>query len=441
MLQAVLSILGTRIITRMTTMVAGIFIARAIGVEQQGVLGLLLMLGGLLAGICDLGLGMGAVYFVGRRSWEEGRFAGLALPVLGLSTVVTLGLFAWMAGAWLSDYAVALQGVNLAMLALFVAANALAELYLNIFIARQRLRDYNLAEVFFAALMLGGTLLLLWRGVRQPAAYFGLYGAARGLTFLYLFARLGRPPRRGRLSELPGLLRYSLSQWLANLFSQLSVRVDAFMLAWFIPHSNGRVTLADLGLYSICLLTITRLMEIQRSIQTAFFSRVAGLDEREAVAVTNATYRKSFLVYLLLAAGLITFGYPVLWLYGREYTAAWGVLNVLVLGTVALRGNAGVLMLYFSTIDRSRYTVRTHQISLVGNILLAALLIPRFGIMGAAVGTSVSFAVGKLYLLWRYQRETGSRWSRDLLVRPGEALGALADVRGALRKALGGRSS
>jgi O-antigen/teichoic acid export membrane protein len=431
MLQAVLSILGTRIATRLATMVAGILIARTIGVNEQGGLGLLLMLGGLLAGLVDLGLGMGAVYFVGRLGWKEERFAGLALPVLALSTALGMGTFAWLATHWLTDYAIALQGRNLAALTLFVVANAFSELFLNLFIARQRLRDYNLAEIVFAVAMVTATLVLVWRGEREAAAYFMAYGATRMLVFLYLLARLGKLPRIPHpipLRELGGLLRYGLSQWSANLFSQLSVRVDALMLAWFIPRSP-MVSLADLGLYSICLLTITRLMEIQRSIQTAFFSRVAGLDEAQAVAVTNSTYRRSFLVYVLLSAVLILFGWPVLWLYGPEFTAAWSVLTVLVLGTITLRGNTGVLMLYFSAVNRSIYTVHTHQISLVGNILLSALLIPHFGIMGAALGTSLSFAVGKVYLLWRYQRLTGSRWSRDLLIRPAEILEAVAEVR------------
>lgn len=443
MLKAVLSILGTRIATRVVTMGAGILIARTIGVDGQGVLGLLLMLGGLLAGLVDLGLGMGAVYFVGRQGWREERFAGLALPVLALSTIVGLGIFSWLASTWLTDYAVALQGKNVAALALFVVANAFAELFLNLFIARQRLRDYNLAEIIFAVAMVAATLLLTWQGNRDATAYFTVYGATRLLVFLYLGLRLGRLPRLPRpepLRQLAVLLRYSFSQWSANLFSQLSVRVDALMLAWFIPRSP-RVDLADLGLYSICLLTITRLMEIQRSIQTAFFSRVAGLEEARAVEVTNTTYRRSFLVYLLLSAGLIAFGWPVLWLYGPEYTAAWSVLSVLVLGTIALRGNAGVLMLYFSTVDRSIYTVHTHQISLVGNILLSAWLIPRMGIMGAALGTVASFSAGKVYLLWRYQRLTGSRWSRDLLIRPAEAALALSDLRRELAGMLKGGAS
>jgi len=421
-------------------MAAGILIARTIGVSEQGVLGLLLMLGGLLAGMVDLGLGMGAVFFVGRQGWREERFAGLALPVLLVATVVGLGLFSWLATTWLTDYAVALEGGNLAILALFVVGNAFTELLLNLFIARQRLREYNLAEVLFAGVMLLATLVLTYVGAATAAPYFILYGAARLLVFFYLLTRLEHRPVAPVWRELPNLLRYSLTQWSANQFSQLSVRVDALMLAWFIPRSP-RISLADLGLYTICLLTITRLMEIQRSIQTAFFSRVAGLDDAAAITATNSTYRRSFLVYLLLSALLILFGWPVLWLYGPDFTAAWGVLTVLVLGTITLRGNAGMLMLYFSTVDRSIYTVHTHQITLVANVLFNGLLIPRWGNMGAAVGTSLSFAAGKLYLLWRYQQLTGSHWARDLLIGPAEARESIGDLIREVREMLGQRRS
>jgi O-antigen/teichoic acid export membrane protein len=428
MLQAILSILGTRILTRLVTMVAGILIARTIGVEEQGVLGLLLMLGGLLAGLCDLGLGMGAVFFVGRQGWAQERFTGLALPLLALSVATGMGLFAWLASSWLTGYAVALAGVNLAALVLFVVANTFTELYLNLAIARQRIVHYNLAEVVFAALMISATLVMTLRGVAAAPAYLALYGGARLMVLVYLLSRQTRLPRPGGLRQTGRLLRYSLTQWAANLFSMLGLRVDALLLGWFIPRSE-LVSLADLGLYTICLLTITRLMEIQRSIQTAFFSRVANEAPERAVETTNTVYRRSYLVYLLLSVLLIAGGWPVLRLYGPEYPAAWGVLSLLVLGTITLRGNSGVLMLYFSSVDRSVYTVHAHQITLAVNLLLNMLLIPRWGLPGAALGTGVAFGAGKLYLLWRYCRSTGSRWSRDLLLRPAEARLALVELR------------
>jgi Na+-driven multidrug efflux pump len=51
------------------------------------------------------------------------------------------------------------------------------------------------------------------------------------------------------------------------------------------------------------------------------------------------------------------------------------------------------------------------------NLLLNLWCIPRYGIRGAAVVSTVSYTLGALYLLWAYRRLTGLSYARALLVQ------------------------
>jgi Na+-driven multidrug efflux pump len=61
----------------------------------------------------------------------------------------------------------------------------------------------------------------------------------------------------------------------------------------------------------------------------------------------------------------------------------------------------------------SYLTSRGHQFpglaaaSVAGNVILNALLIPTAGVAGAALASSVTYAAGSVWYIWRFGKETG----------------------------------
>jgi O-antigen/teichoic acid export membrane protein len=95
---------------------------------------------------------------------------------------------------------------------------------------------------------------------------------------------------------------------------------------------------------------------------------------------------------------IVLFAEPVLWLFGPEFTAARWVLIILVGGQLvnAWAGSVG-LLLDMTGHQNNVATVRL--VTVLTNVLLNAVTIPLFGVIGAAFSTALTMA---MWNIWAY---------------------------------------
>lgn len=103
---------------------------------------------------------------------------------------------------------------------------------------------------------------------------------------------------------------------------------------------------------------------------------------------------------ILTCVPILLFGGPlIIFFFGREFEPAYYPLVVLCLGQV-LNGLFGMnLGLLVMANEESRLT-RAMAIGIIPNVLVAAALIPRFGAMGAAIGSVTYVAICNIFA-WR----------------------------------------
>jgi len=99
--------------------------------------------------------------------------------------------------------------------------------------------------------------------------------------------------------------------------------------------------------------------------------------------------RAVFLISLPIIVGLVGFGYWYLLLFGSEFTQGQNSLIILCVGQLVnvATGSVGLLL---SMTGHERYTLISRGGSTILNVVLNALLIPRWGIEGAAIATASS---------------------------------------------------
>jgi len=69
---------------------------------------------------------------------------------------------------------------------------------------------------------------------------------------------------------------------------------------------------------------------------------------------------------------------------------------------------------------RPHWNTQASVITVVVNVGLCLLLIPRLGILGAAWASTVAYALGSAVMVIRFRRLTGLAWSTILLPRPSD---------------------
>jgi O-antigen/teichoic acid export membrane protein len=195
----------------------------------------------------------------------------------------------------------------------------------------------------------------------------------------------------------------------ANALQVLNYRVDFFIL-------SAVATTAALGHYSVAVAVTTTLWLLPQALSDVLFPRVAALSAAEhsnaeelRAFVEAKSVRHTALIVgvsaVLVALALILLVVPV---YGTDFRAAI-VLGLIRLPGVALIGLAGSLSATIIGRGRPEYGLYTALFCTPATLLLYATLIPALGATGAALASSVSFALNFALTAIFFRRVTGHR--------------------------------
>jgi O-antigen/teichoic acid export membrane protein len=264
----------------------------------------------------------------------------------------------------------------------------------------------------------------------EVAAIIGT--AASGVVALILASRLFRqtPPDRhpwSQLDEARRLLGYSASISAYQLINAFIARLDVILLGFFIGRAPG-VTLAAVGIYGAVVDTANGLRKVNQAFNPIFAPVVAGMTatgDHERAAHTYARLAQWMLWILLpLVAVMALAGGTILLIFGPAFRqgGAW-------LGIVALASAINAFVALGETVimvQRPRLNLLHSSITCAVAVVGLSLLIPRFGVMGAAVGILLPYIVqGVLrYATLRWVFHWKDSWSdiRPPLIAAGIAL-------------------
>ncbi len=205
----------------------------------------------------------------------------------------------------------------------------------------------------------------------------------------------GRPRKLWVTSSLPLILATSVDE--------LYIWSDIIILAFMVPSPEVAVYFAA-----------QRSMSLASFIQYAFmlvsvreFSLANAMRDKKELQrrITSAT-RWTF--WLTIPAVAITFaiGYPLLYLFGPEFVAGYSIMGVLGLGFI-IRASVGQASDLLIVMGHQIANLAVSAGGLIFNIVFSIFLIPEYGIMGAAIATTITFALRAIVLTILCKKLTG----------------------------------
>jgi O-antigen/teichoic acid export membrane protein len=387
-----------------------IVLARTIGPSGNGRFALLATLTGLTAMVVSLGLSAGITYEVSRGRWsvrQAFRTSYAAAFVLGLlGFAVGLVVFELLHDSVFHGIRTELAVVALASLPP-VLAYQFAD---SILLARERYEGYAFLELSHSAtLLVVGAGLAIAYGlsgavVGLPAA--ALVGAVAGVVLLIPEARRDTVVDKGE--SLVRAARFGLQSWGANLLQQINYRFDVLILAAF-------ASVSAVGVYSVALTLTSVAWVLPQALQTVLFPRVASLDEatlsgeittEEADAALAKAVRHGVLLTIptaLIISLLLLVAVPLL--YGPKFQETIWLGFILLPGTL-LFGVGKILSSAITGRGYPRYALYGSGITAALSLALYFGLIPSFRAWGAAVASSLTYALGALLLFFFFRRVT-----------------------------------
>ncbi|HET9886515.1 MAG TPA: flippase [bacterium] len=285
-------------------------------------------------------------------------------------------------------------------------------------VVSRQILDPALRVVFTIPLVAAGASLSILLGAMGVSAALALLVAAILVLQLERFRSLAPGPAP---SQLPMLLQFSLPLAAGNALFDLAERIDVLMIGFF--HEE-----ADVGIYSAGS-SIARFLLIFMASTMPVLATLAAEAAGRGTAHEIARLQRTTTRWMLfstgpIAAGLLLFPVEAITLlFGREYNGAATSLRILVLACLipTLGGPTG---LFLDALGRTRWTLAIVFLRVLTNVVLNWILIPRFGIVGAACGTLGSVLLAVVLQWMRLIREVPLQgnyrgWGRPLFVLAG----------------------
>ena len=382
--------------------VNSILVTRLLGPEGRGLFAAAFTFQAVGVQLGNLGLHSWNTYHVSREPRSLPVLIGNSLAVCAACGIVALvGL-----GVFVALPSIAPVGGVLLVLALAGIPLGLANLlFPNLLIGTQRIHDYNtidLATRVLAVVLVGATAPL---GLVSPEMVLGLVLFSVVLSAGWCLAKLRRD-LPGPVAWSAGGLRmglgYGVRAYLGSLFAFLVLKSDILL----VKYLRGA---GETGYYAIAVGLADILMMLPSVVGTVLFPRLAAAPD---VATKWALARRVLAwmapaVPLALGATLLVARPLIRFAYGSAFAPSYVAVAWLLPGIGCLAINT-VFMNLFASCGMPLVVTLSPLAALVVNVALNLVLVPRVGFVGAAVSSTVAYAlmlvVSLLYLRLRLLR-------------------------------------
>ncbi len=405
---------------------SSILIARMLGPEGKGIFTLVFLLPALCTSLGSLGLGAANVYLLRRGEAGLGTLMANSAIFALTTSLATMMVFA---AGWRWFAPTILPGVTpgLAVLGLLSLPLALlADYFLSLLVGSQRLVRYNAVSLASNGLSLAApafALVALHAGVEGAVAAKVLASALTVILLarvLLATREMGADAIRPDRAVLRRALSYGWREHLGNIAMFLSYRVDIFFVAAF---AGARAV----GIYSVAVMMAEVFFHLPNAVSIVLFPRLAGRGRTEGARDAARTAR---VVGTIVGLGIlvsIPLAAPAVHLaFSSAFLPAVPAFFLLLPGVLAL-SLSKVLSRYFTgTLGQPLLNARAQMIALAINLPLNVLLIPRYGIAGAAAASSVAYVAHAAVTLVLFRRYSGIPLQEALFLR-GEDVAWLAD--------------
>lgn len=224
------------------------------------------------------------------------------------------------------------------------------------------------------------------------AAIVATWGAAVVQTLL-LNRKLQDVVERGERS-------YDFRSWFAVSIPLVVVGAAELMLQnTDILVVSKYMTPTDVAIYFAAAKTMSLIMFVHYAVGSAVANRFSALNARGDTAQLRAFVRDAvnwtFWPSLAGAIIILALGKPLLWLFGPQFEAGYPVMFILVIGFL-FRSSFGPAEVLLSMLGEHQICAAVLIVAALLNVALNFSLVPVFGLVGAAVATSIALATAAL---------------------------------------------
>jgi len=375
-----------------------IILARILGPTGKGIYSLILLIPGLMVAFGNFGIGSANIYFIGSKKYKIQDIVShsvISAIVLGLILILIFWGMLQFSPFQKFIHSNQISPLYLWIIVLFIPLSFLLIFFRGIIGGKGEITNYNKTRILEGAISLAAIiifLLILKRGIFGAVISYVLSIVGASLLSIFLVKKI----TKFRLSLNKNLLKdstiYGGKVYLANTVSFLNYRLDMLLIAVFLVP-------AAVGLYSIAVGIAEKLFMFSGALAIVLFPKISSLSDFEATAFTPKVARHTFFLMIIASLLLAAISTPLIKiLFGDNFLPSVLPLLILLPGIIAF-GIGGVLAADLCGRGKPEFSLYSSLTCLIVNIILNLLLIPHWGISGAAFASTISYSLDTIVIL------------------------------------------
>lgn len=397
-----ITFIATMIIT-LIGFILSIFLARYLGPSDLGVYRIALTFNMIALLICGIGIPPAMIKYLAEYKDDKTKIDQYTSS--GILTSILLGIFFTLffyftSGIFADIFKMPLLSDLIKIIAFSFPFALLNNVLLAFFNGLRKMKLYSIGIIIQNIFLIIVTLILVFNGWGTIGAVSGILVSTVILSIFLIVLSRKHFDFNFRLYRKTNkvLMRYGAQILSTNAINEINNQMDIILVGVLLISSS-------VGYYSIAIGLSNFFWIIPLSIQKITYpatSEYWGKNNHGAINMMmdkTMKYSTIILVFLGLLVGFFATNIITI-LYTSNYLYAVLPLQILLVGTV-IRGSiaqpiGGSLM----SIGKADLTFKITALMMSINVALDFLLIPYFGIIGAAIATSISLAAGAFIILF-----------------------------------------
>ena len=279
---------------------------------------------------------------------------------------------------------------------------------INLFIGRKNIQMFNLYTILQQAVHILFIIAFVYLlKITEVTTFFTAQICCYGLLFLIstfqLLSKCNFSDIGFSKLLLKDMLEYGWKSQLSAFIQFLNYRLSFYFLEYF----EG---IAYVGIFSIGVTFSEAIWTLSRSIAVLLYSDIVNNEHAEsAIEKTKKSLKITFLITLLFVIGILIVPSQVyVIIFGKDFHQTKNIILLLSPGIMAI-AVSNIVGYYFSAIN-SLWILNIKSLAgLFITIAFSFYAIPRWGVYGASIVTTVSYCLSSGILFWKFYRTTEFR--------------------------------
>ncbi len=393
-------------------LVKNVVFTRLLGPFDRGVYGLITTIPRLITIIGDLGYGLGSIYLVSKKKCDIQKVLSNTILFAAVLGLVLMGICYGV----LSFEKILKDDVRVIKPFMWIVLLTLPFFLLetkmsNLLIGLKKIHDLNFFNTLFSGLPVV-LMVFLWlitgRALQAALWAWALSIVIVSIGEMWRISPGSIFPLKFSWTYLKDSLFYGARSYVSTISNEFVRHVDIILVASMLGAEA-------LGYYTTCVAISEILLTLPDAISLPFLPIRLEMEQKHAKGFSPFVIRN--LLFLMLLACIVTavFGkWIIILLFGREFLPSYQAILFLLPGILSL-SIYNLIKVDIYSHDRPGFVSWIAILALVINVGLNLILIPRLGINGAALSSTVAYSFSTICLLVYLIRLTHSSY-RDILL-------------------------